>query len=142
MDKKRILLVDDEVTFSRVLKLYLEETGRYLVRTEENGSRGVVAAREFHPDLILADIIMPDMDGGGMASQIKADPMTAQIPIVFLTAVVSREEATAHQGLIGNQLFIAKPVGAKEIIHYIEYFLGATAQTMVEGKAPPALSGS
>lgn len=126
MGRKRILLVDDEVTFSRVLKVYLEETGGYIVRAESSGAAGLAAAREFRPDLILADIIMPDMDGGDMASQIKADPATAQIPVIFLTAVVSRDEVRANHGLIGNQLFVAKPVDGQEIVGHIEHFLGAT----------------
>ena len=120
MDRKRILLIDDEATFSRVLKLYLEETGRCLVRTAGSGREGLVAAREFRPDLILLDVIMPDMDGGDVAAALSADASLQRVPVIFLTAVVSREEATTRNGLIGGQLFIAKPVSAKEVLGYIE----------------------
>ena len=64
MSRKRILVIDDEASFTRNLKLNLEETGEYEVREENKGTEGLTAAREFRPDLILLDVIMPDMAGG------------------------------------------------------------------------------
>lgn len=116
MVKKRILLVDDEPSFTRMLRLNLEKTGAYEVREENRGAQGLAAAREFKPDLILLDVIMPDADGGDVAAQIKADKNLKDTPIVFLTAVVTKKE----EGLIGGRPFIAKPVSAKELIDCIE----------------------
>jgi CheY-like chemotaxis protein len=116
MGKKRILLIDDEPSFTNVLKLNLEETGAYEVRTENGGKQGLVAARQFKPDLILLDVIMPGMDGGDVASEIKTDENLKNTPIVFLTAVAKKKE----EGIIGGRPFIAKPVTVEEVIACIE----------------------
>lgn len=121
---RRVLLVDDEAPFTRALKLYLERDGRYEVRVEHSGKQGVVAAKMFHPELILLDVIMPDLDGPGVAEALAQDPATQSIPIVFLTAVVSRAEALAREGIIAGRLFIAKPVSAKEVVACLERYLG------------------
>ncbi|MBI4590734.1 MAG: response regulator [Candidatus Rokubacteria bacterium] len=119
MDKKRILLIDDEPSFTRMLRLNLERTGTYEVREENRGAQGLAAAREFKPDLILLDVIMPDADGGTVAAQIKADQSLKNTPVVFLTAVVTKKE----EGVIGGRPFIAKPVSANEVIGCIEKHL-------------------
>ena len=116
MGKKRILVIDDETSFTRMLKLNLEETGAYEVRQENSAAQGLAAAKEFKPDLILLDVIMPDMDGGQVASQIKADEKTENTPIVFLTATVRKKE----QGIIAGHPFIGKPASMKEVIDRIE----------------------
>ena len=123
MGKKRILIIDDEVGLTRLLKLNLEQTGAYEVRTENRGLQGVAAAKAFRPDLILCDVIMPDLEGGDLASQLKADPELAATPFVFLTAVVSREEVEAQGGVIGGHPFIAKPVTVEKIVECIEQHL-------------------
>lgn len=66
--EKKILIVDDEEDFTKLIKLNLERTGEYEVEIENGGLRGLAAAREFKPDLILLDILMPDMEGGEVAS--------------------------------------------------------------------------
>jgi DNA-binding response OmpR family regulator len=120
MEKKKILIVDDEVNFTKLVKLNLEETGRYEVRTENKGRRAFAVAKEFKPDLILLDIVMPDVQGDDVACQLVNDEVTKNIPILFLTAVVTKEEAKIHSGVIGGRPFIAKPVNAKELIESIE----------------------
>ena len=117
--KKRILLIDDEPSFTRMLRLNLEKTGAYEVREENSGKRAIATASEFKPNLILLDVIMPDADGGEVAAQIKADRNLKDIPIVFLTAVVRKKE----EGLIGGRPFLAKPVDVKEVIDCIEKHL-------------------
>ena len=124
MEKKRILLIDDEVTFTELLKLNLEQTGAYEVRVENKGAAAVAVARAFKPDLILLDIVMPDLDGGRVAAQLQADPRLADTPIVFLTAVVTKGEAKKHQGVIVGFPLIAKPVSTDELIACIERYAG------------------
>lgn len=124
MEKKRILIIDDEVSFTRLLKLNLEQTGAYEVRAENKGKRGLDAARAFQPDLILLDVMMPDLDGGEVASQIRADEDVKHTTIVFLTAAASKKETAAGGGLIGGHPFIAKPVSVKGVIDCIEKYLG------------------
>jgi CheY-like chemotaxis protein len=115
---KRILIVDDEAGFTRLLKLTLEGTKRYLVKEENDGSRALATARHFHPDLILLDIVMPKVDGGDVARQIANDPILKRVKIIFLTAIVSQKEA--HAGGIGGFPFIAKPVSLAALTAMIE----------------------
>lgn len=120
MEKKRILIVDDEVPFTQLLKLVLEKDGRYVVQVENQGIMALASAREFRPDMIFMDVIMPDIEGSRVASMIRSDEELRSIPIVFLTAVVSKEEAGATGGLIGGFPFMAKPVTAADLINRIE----------------------
>lgn len=120
MQKKRILLVDDEAIITRTLKLYLEGTGAYEVRAINTGSEAVQAAREFRPNLILLDIIMPDMDGSAIAEAITEDEALKDTPIVFLTALVSRKEVGPTGRDIGGHPFIAKPLDPEKVVECIE----------------------
>lgn len=118
--KKRILVVDDEPALTRMIKLNLEQTGRYEVRTENLGRKAIEAAREFRPDLILLDVMMPGMLGSEIAAQLEADPELRAIKRVFLTAMVTKEEAQRSSGEIGGHTFIAKPISADELCQVIE----------------------
>jgi CheY-like chemotaxis protein len=124
MATRKILLVDDEVSFIRLLKLNLEQTGKFEVRTENKGSLAVQTAKAFKPDLILLDIIMPDMDGSEVASRLKNDPATRDIPILFLTALVKDQEVASKSGTIGGFIFLAKPITTEELITNIDRTLG------------------
>ena len=73
MDKKKILIVDDEQDFTNLIKLNLEATGKYEVETENRGMNAFYIAQEVEPDLILLDMIMPDLGGLDAAYQIKSD---------------------------------------------------------------------
>jgi CheY-like chemotaxis protein len=120
MSLKRLLLVDDEEPFTRLVKLNLEQTGRYTVRIENDGAKALATAREFAPDLILLDVIMPDADGGEVAALIKADDALKAVPIIFLTAAVSQKELDGPSGMIGGRMFIAKPVNKRSLIELID----------------------
>lgn len=123
MNKKRILLIDDEVSFTRLLKLNLEQTGNYEVRVENWAEDALAAAKEFRPDLILLDVLMPRIFGGDVALQIKSDADVKSTPIVFLTAAVRKERVTEHDGVISGYPFLAKPVSIEEVIDCIEKHL-------------------
>ncbi len=120
MEKKRILIVDDEKDFTEIVKFNLEKTGKYEVRTEDKGSNGIAAVRAFKPDLILLDILMPDMDGSDVAIQIKNDESVKDIPIVFLTGVITQKEVDSYGEVISGYPFIAKPVSVESLIDCIE----------------------
>ncbi|MFH0790574.1 MAG: response regulator [Candidatus Omnitrophota bacterium] len=120
MEKRKILIVDDEETFVRMVKLNLESTGKYEVRTETKGGNALSAAKQFHPDLILLDIVMPDMEGSAVAEQIMGDDEAKNIPIVFLTALVTQKEIGTSCVFIGNHPYIAKPVSSSDLINCIE----------------------
>lgn len=118
--KKRILVVDDEPAITRMIKLSLEQTGHYEVRTENLGRRAIEAAREFHPDLVLLDVMMPGMLGSEIGAQLQDDPELSAIRIVFLTAVVTKHEERRAGGQIGGQTFVAKPIGADDLCRVVE----------------------
>jgi CheY-like chemotaxis protein len=124
MKAKRILVVDDEASITRLLKLNLERGGRYLVREENCGTKVLAAACEFQPDLVLLDVMMPDMDGGDVAAALRAEPKLKSTKIVFLTAAVKKEELDAHGCVIGGYPYIAKPLDAKGVTDMLEQHLG------------------
>ena len=124
MSKQRILVVDDEPSITRLLKLNLEQTGRYEVRVENLGARAYEAAQEFMPDLVLLDVMMPDMDGSDVAASLKEDPALRKIPVVFLTAAVKAEELGAPDAKIGGRTYIAKPLNVQGVLSVIERTIG------------------
>lgn len=121
--KKRILVVDDEPALTRMVKLNLERTGNYEVQTENQGSLALQAAREFKPDLILLDVMMPDMSGDEVSAQLREDEELSNIKYVFMTAIVTKEETEAMGSNIGGNEFLAKPVKTDELITTIERVL-------------------
>ena len=121
--KKRILVVDDEATLTRMVKLNLERTGDYEVRTENKGSQALQAAREFKPDLIFLDVMMPDMSGDEVCAQIKEDSQLTDVAIVFMTAIVTKAETDELGSNIGGREFLAKPAKTEEMIAVIENLL-------------------
>ena len=130
-EKKRILVVDDEPSITRLLKLNLEQTGDYVVATENVPQAALATAEEFRPDLILLDVMMPDLDGGDLAGAFQTSPTTKGVPIVFLTATITREEVRARHGLVGGLPFLAKPVNLHEVLGCLERHLGAPQSSAV-----------
>jgi len=124
MNKKRILIVDDEVPLTRLLKLSLEQAGAYTVEVENRPEEAVRTAERFLPELVLMDVMMPGIDGGALAAQFKASSCLRDVPIVFLTAAVRRDEVRARQGQIGGLPFLAKPVDFKELTQCLQQKLG------------------
>ena len=117
--KPKVLLIDDEEGFTRLTKLTLD---RYDIRVENDSTRALATARQFEPDLILLDVMMPHMDGGDVAAQIRGDAALRDVPVVFLTALVTRKE-NVRQPVMGGYPFIAKPVTPERLAENIERFL-------------------
>ena len=125
---RRILIVDNDKNSTHLVKVLLEKTGRYLVFEENEPTRAHLSAKNFRPDLIFLDVIMPDRDGGEIAAQIRTDPQLQYRPIIFLTALVTRAEA--NTGLhIDEHPFLAKPIDIQELIKAIEVHVPARAKT-------------
>ena len=120
MTKIRTLIVDDEPGFTKIVKLALEARQTYEVCEVNNPVEALQVAREFSPDVILLDIVMPELDGGDVLAQFKADPVLKDIPVIFVTATVRKREVNKHAGVIGGAFFIAKPVSAEGLIQCIE----------------------
>jgi DNA-binding response OmpR family regulator len=124
MSKKRILIVDDDLTCARILKTGLEKTGGYEVLIELRATRAVSAARQFRPDLILLDVCLMDGDGGDVAFTLRSDPQLRDIAIVFLTSIISDRETRDGSALLGAFHFLAKPVRLGRVVACIEKHLG------------------
>jgi CheY-like chemotaxis protein len=102
------MYVEDEPDIQAVAKLALEMLGGFKVRLCTNGQEALAAVHEFAPDLILLDVMMPGMDGPSTLERLRADPATAGIPVIFLTAKVQPAEVVHYQSL-GALTVIAKP---------------------------------
>ena len=118
--KKRILLVDDEPAFTRLLRLNLHWLGRYTVEVVNDPTEALEVARQFRPNLVLMDVMMPSMDGGELAAVFGADPLFKETPIVFLTAAIDPGEVVSRRGKIGGLSFVSKPVEVQEVVAAIE----------------------
>jgi CheY-like chemotaxis protein len=118
---RKILLVDDEAGFTELLKMNLERSGAFEVRIENDSTKAVAAARNFMPDAILLDVVMPEMDGGDVQAQLQASPLLSGIPIVMLTALVDSTELS--EGAVaqsGNQMVLPKPVNLPLLLRVLD----------------------
>jgi len=123
-EKRRILIVDDDRDSTHLIKILLEKISHYLVLEENDAAKAHESARDLRPDLILLDIMMPQIDGGDIAAQIDADPGLQRTPIIFLTALVTKAEAKAGLHIQGHPV-LAKPIDIPELINRIEENLPA-----------------
>jgi two-component system, OmpR family, response regulator len=128
---KRILIIDDDPDVTGLLKLNLELNGLYEVRTENDSEAALRAAGEFSPDLILLDVMMPGLDGGQLATLFAARARFKQVPIVFLTAAVTRKELSERGGRVGGLPFLAKPADLEEVLRCLSRELAEPAQEKI-----------
>ena len=119
---RTILLVEDHEDNRIVYTTILEHVG-YTVLLAGDGAEGVRLAREKSPDLVLMDVSIPVMDGWTATATLKADPATASIPIVALTAhaLAGDRERAAEVGCDG---YLAKPVEPRRVLEEVRRFLG------------------
>ncbi len=89
---KKILFVDDDSDIHMIVKLCLEDIPNLEMRSAYSGEEGIKIAMEFHPDLILLDVMMPKMDGIATLEAMKLIPTLSKIPVVFLTAKAQKSE--------------------------------------------------
>ncbi len=122
--KRRILIVDDDANSTHLVKILLERSGPYLVLEENDAAKADQTAHSFKPDVILLDIVMPEIDGGELATQIESDRELHDTPIIFLTALVTHSEANSGLHIQGRPL-VAKPISIPELIDAIEKHLPA-----------------
>src|SRR5947207_4869644 len=118
-EKRRILIVDDDRESTHLVKILLEKAGAYVVLEENEAPKAHQSARNFRPDVILLDIMMPETDGAEVAAQIEADLELRSTPIIFLTALVTMPEAKTGLRIEGHRS-LAKPINIPELINQIE----------------------
>jgi two-component system alkaline phosphatase synthesis response regulator PhoP len=120
---KKLLLVDDDVEFCEATKLLLESKG-YQVDLAHDGKNGLEKARAEKPNLVILDVMMPEINGYDVCVILKEDPELKDIPIILLTAVdqaVFRTTYTRHMGLMTEaDDYIAKPVEPEELAKRVE----------------------
>jgi diguanylate cyclase (GGDEF)-like protein len=122
---KKILVVDDSDSIRHSLSAVLEAEN-YEIVLAENGKIGVEIARKEIPHLILCDVQMPELDGYGVLTELRRDPVTAAIPFVFLTGRVDRDQI--RQGMnLGADDYLTKPVKREELIRAVNARLARRA---------------
>ncbi len=126
--KARILMVDDEESFLKLVKMNLERTRRYEVEAVSDPNTAIERAKAFGADLILMDVVMPGKDGLDLVQELKADPSLREIPVIMLTALAADLER--HAITKDGVLFLSKPVEMKELTHCIQEHLKAHAGMM------------
>jgi len=121
-EQKRILLVDDHQTVFRLLEAIVRIKGYELIYAE-SAQQGIVMARQELPDLVLLDVMMPDIDGFKVCQYLKENPETKNIPVMFLTARGAEGDLETGRK-VGADGFMTKPFQTKEVIKQIEELLG------------------
>lgn len=118
---KRILVVDDESDVTDLVAYHLKSKG-FQVETVNDPNRSIGTARSFLPDLVILDVMMPDLNGIQICRMIRADPKLRKVPVIFLTA--KAEESDRIQGLeTGADDYISKPFSTKELILRVQTIL-------------------
>ena len=121
MAKQKILIVEDEESLLKLESILLTSKG-YQVRGVANGQAALDAIEEEHPDLVLLDIMLPEIDGFEICRRIKANPDTKGIPVVMLTAKKSREDMARGEE-VGADWYITKPFKSAMVIETIQRFI-------------------
>jgi len=122
MPKKKILVVEDEESLLKLESILLTSKG-YEVRGVPNGQAALDAIAEERPDLVLLDIMLPEIDGFEVCRRIKSDAATRDIPVVMLTAKKTRDDM-ARGEKVGADWYITKPFKSAMVIETIQRFLG------------------
>ena len=125
-NKPRILIVDDNPRFSHSARLILQESGQYVVCEENDAASAAETARSFRADLILLDLVMPQLDGAEVAAQVESDWALHGVPIVFVTGLVTRDEARNGQRIDGHRV-VSKPVSSFDLLGAVEESLPCRA---------------
>jgi signal transduction histidine kinase/CheY-like chemotaxis protein len=133
--KGRVLVIDDDESVHGVLTNMLTREG-YSTRVARDGKEGLRIAREYHPDIIILDILMPGMDGWSVLSQLKTTPGLTEVPIILLTMLENKDMGFA----LGAADYLTKPIDAQKLISVIERHRSAkpTGTVLVVEDDPPS----
>ncbi len=122
---RKILLIDDEAGFTQLLKMNLEKSGDFEVQIENESTKAVSTAREFLPDVVLLDVVMPGMDGGDVQAQLQSDPALSNVAVIMLTALVDSAELSAGAvAQSGSSIVLPKPVDLPLLLRVIDEATG------------------
>jgi two-component system OmpR family response regulator len=118
---ERVLAVEDDAAIRRVIELSLTRVGHWQAMLVESGARALTACGEFNPDVILLDVMMPDMDGIVTFKKLR-DELGVSVPIIFLTAKVQQQEIQSYQEL-GAAGVLVKPFDPSQLPAQIKRIL-------------------
>src|SRR5437899_6976891 len=118
-EKPRILIVDNSSQFARNARLLLDQSGKYVACSVIDPRRALESARSFKPDLVVVDLIMPQADGLEVAAQLEGDWALHAVPIVFMTALITPEEARDGRRINGHRV-VPKPTHGFDLIKVVE----------------------
>ena len=124
---KRILVVDDNSDICDLVKTCLEELGPYQVQTETDGRLAMAAVQAFEPNLILLDIVMPRIDGPEISRRLTWEERYREIPVVFITGIVTDEEINALHGAVDGRPCMAKPLTIEKLLGCVRRHLAPPA---------------
>ena len=119
----RVLVIDDDPDALSLLKMRLEQTGRFSVFLAGGGEAGIDLARDIDPDVIVCDIYMPGMGGADVAAALSADDELRDVPLLFLSALVKPDDLRAHGGRIGGWPMASKEETIPSIVRRIDQLL-------------------
>jgi CheY-like chemotaxis protein len=119
--------VDNNSRFARGARLLLDQSGKYVACTVIDPRRALEAGRSFKPNLVLVDLIMPQADGIEVAAQLEADWALHGVPIVFLTSLITAEEAKDGRRVYGHRI-LPKPTSRAELIKLVDQSLPCCAE--------------
>jgi CheY-like chemotaxis protein len=126
-EKPRVLIVDNNSQFARSARLVLDQSGKYVACSVVDPRRALETARSFKPDLVIVDLIMPQEDGIEVATQLEADWALHGVPIVFLTSLITAEEAKDGRRVDGHRI-LSKPASSSELFELVEQNLPCCAE--------------
>jgi len=126
MAKNKILIVDDEKDILLMLGKRLIAAG-YSVLTADNGRDAITIAKSKSPDLIILDVLMPGMDGSEVAEKLKDDSRTQNIPVIFLTALLTKKEEHKKNHIVADNKTFAKPFDPEELLDEIKMLVETVA---------------
>jgi len=123
---KFILCIEDEPEMIDLIRLILERRG-FNVQGAGGGTEGIKKVRELHPDLVLLDLMMPDLDGWEVYQQMKADEATRNIPVIVVTAKAQSIDKVLGLHIAKVDDYIAKPFSPQDLLASVEKILGKQA---------------
>ncbi|UCD17239.1 MAG: response regulator [Candidatus Zixiibacteriota bacterium] len=122
----RILVIDDEPQITEIVEAFLTNAG-HNVSVFNDGKKGLTQATEVKPDIILLDIMMPDLDGYSICNDLKNNPSTANIPVVFLTGK-DRNDDQGRSFQAGGDMYIKKPFSCERLLEIVNIILMSTGR--------------
>ena len=123
--RKKILVVEDSAELLELLRLNFEAAG-FAISTATNGVEALEKARSFSPDLVLLDLLLPELDGFAVCEILRHDPATASVPVIMLTGVSG--QLARYAGLeSGASEYVSKPASPKELVSRIRTLLQSSA---------------